>query len=902
MASPPESVQTAGPRMRQRSARSALIWVGALALALGLLARDSGQRAASIRSVTELRAGGAPAPGQDALSPTGYAGGTHRLVLPAIDGYHWVLQAERMLAEGGWRVREVEYDGGRGGREVHWAGAMRWWGAALARVDRAIHPGRSLPVSLETAAIWANPLLLGILLALVAPIVALRLGAVPAALFALGSVTVFPFYEYFVAGYFDHHGAAAMAGLVAVLLLAAGGAGWTREDAVARDPWAAWVPVPRDARRWFAASAVVAGAGLWINAAAIVPVLIGIGIAGLLDAVLSDAPNGSGVRPDPALWRLWGLVGAATSLICYAVEYAPAHLGWRLEVNHPLYALAWAGAGDLLCRVGYVRRDDADIGVASRWIAVDAAAVLVLPAVVLATGERTFRLADGFLLDLHRRYIAEFLTLPSQLAVMTPADIAGRISPAPLILVVVAAVAWTAAPTGWRRWVWRGAWGLAALVAAAYAALVLGALLPALLALAATVALVGALLLPATHGGAPVVGPGLSLLLLASAPAVVALTMALVQVRWVGTACALSVGTMAVIAFVLRDGGPERVRQRARVGAAALVVVASLVVAPVLSLRLALPTTDAPQLVVRDASYWLRRRLGPDDGVVFASPNATTQMVWFGGFRGLGTLYWENLAGLRASTAVWTAPTAADARALLADEGVTHLALFPFDPGLDALAAAHAGMPGTALAPAGFLGSVQASLLADSRPALPLWLRPLPYPAPVAESLGRPAAILLEVVPDQRPEIALLRLAQYHEAQGNPAAAERALRESLAARPSAAAWAALAMLHAVREDVPGFGAALGPLRAALSADPEAMDAGDRVVAGVVLAIARDPAGAAAQLDLALREMDERGMRALSVEALNRLVGLARQMELEPAHADALALADSLLLRGAAASR
>ena len=62
--------------------------------------------------------------------------------------------------------------------------------------------------------------------------------------------------------------------------------------------------------------------------------------------------RGAPVRPvwlsDPGLFRFWGLVGGGASVAVWLLEYFPNHLGLRLEVNHPLYAAAWIGGGEVL--------------------------------------------------------------------------------------------------------------------------------------------------------------------------------------------------------------------------------------------------------------------------------------------------------------------------------------------------------------------------------------------------------------------------------------------------------------------------------------------------------------------------------------------------------------------------
>ncbi|MSR35349.1 MAG: hypothetical protein EXR95_01725 [Gemmatimonadetes bacterium] len=215
-------------------------------------------------------------------------------------------------------------------------------------------------------------------------------------------------------------------------------------------------------------------------------------------------------------------------------------------------------------------------------------------------------------------------------------------------------------------------------------------------------------------------------------------------------------------------------------------------------------------------------------------------MAYFGGFPGVGTLYWENLDGLRAATAIYAASTPEALRGLLEQRGVTHLVLFPWDRGLELLRLSSEAS-GAPVGPEPFLAAVVRGLRAPGVVTLPAWLTPLPYPAPPTEALGHPAAVMLEIVPDQPRELALVRLAQYYQAVGAPAETEAALRASLDVRPSAPAWALLAQLEAARGVGAEFWRALGGLRSALAAG-EPVAAGDRFNAAVALALGRDGTG------------------------------------------------------------
>ena len=95
----------------------------------------------------------------DAGSPTGYADGARTLIVPDHnnDSYHWIAQTQQMLAQREWRVRHVDYDNAPFGRAVDAPSPYRWWLGLVAWADHAVS-GRSPGLSVERAALWADPL------------------------------------------------------------------------------------------------------------------------------------------------------------------------------------------------------------------------------------------------------------------------------------------------------------------------------------------------------------------------------------------------------------------------------------------------------------------------------------------------------------------------------------------------------------------------------------------------------------------------------------------------------------------------------------------------------------------------------------------------------------------------
>jgi hypothetical protein len=775
-----------------------------LAGALLFLTADSARKLAAFRAVTALGEQGRPAPAYDAASPTGRVNGQRNQILQSADGYHWVMQTQRMIASGGWRLRHVDYDNAPDGREVHWCSPLRWWLALVAWADHAAFD-RPWLASVEYAALYAGPLLLGLFLVAVVPWAARRFGLGPAALLAAGLVAVAPLSGEFGTGSFDHHGVAAACALLAGLFLLAG-----------------WMAPPERARRDFIASGIAGAAGLWINAATLVPVLAGIGAGALLAQWLARAQKTPPV--DPRLWRVWGLAGGAASLLFHLVEYFPFHLGWRLEVNHPLYAVAWAGAGDLLARFGARRKLP---------VIISALAVFVPVVAVLVAPGRVFVIADRLLWLLHMDYISEFTPLfarwPGFEALLV------RINVLPLLGLVT---------------VWL---------------LLRGGLAPRarpLLALALPAAAIGTLL-------------------------------ALSQQRWVHVAAALWL--VVLVATAMGTAGGQFVWTRPRRAAAAFFLALVFLPYPLhagwdaIRNPAGLSREHIRQFAVRDLAFWLRRHTGADPVTILGGPTVTTELIHHGGFRGVGTLYWENQAGLRALVDIYGATDASRARELIRRHGITHLVLLPWGSFAEESARLARGVRASEPAPT---GSFFARDLVSPGHGLPDWLRPLPYRLPEAEQFKNMVPLVLEVVTDQSPVDATTRTAQYLAAMGNAAAARELLRQVLAVQPDhLLALVALAQLQRAGRDRAAHSVTLRRVQPLLAAAGP-LNPRDRIALAGELAAAGLADAARRQVLLCWETLDDAGVRRLPPELLPLLLYVTRDLKVSPPPG-LLALAESL---------
>ena len=351
-------------------------WIAVPLLALGFLAWTDGTRMREVERLSDTRDWSVDPLVTDDASPTGYAGGLRKLIVPGHDNYsyQWIEQTQQMFAKGELRVRRVAFENAPFGREVIAPSPYRWWLGLVAFLDHAL-TGRSLGLAVEHAALYADPVLHALLLLGTAAFAAVQFGELTAALLAVGIAALFPFGGGFLPGVPDDHGMEQAFALWSVLPLLAG--------ARAGDA--------KVARRWFVLAGVAGGIGLWLSVINQMPVIAGIVLAALPAAII----GGTATRPP---WRAWAAGGAATTLAAYAIDYLPAHAGPSLEVVNPLLALAWLAGGEVISfATGLVRGHASDEGPASgragtRRIAIAALAAAVVAGFALTVALRPHRM------------------------------------------------------------------------------------------------------------------------------------------------------------------------------------------------------------------------------------------------------------------------------------------------------------------------------------------------------------------------------------------------------------------------------------------------------------------------------------------------------------------------------
>jgi len=687
-----------------------------LAAALAALAFDSWSRLEAVAKISAVSFAES-APGSLPVAPGTRA---EALVLPhsSIDARWWVLHTRQMLREGTWRVRSTPLDNAPEGREVHWGSLLVWVLGGLAWL-RSLGTGEPAWHFVSDAALAAGPLLMAVFFAALFRTAWRAFGPVPALAYLLALLTSNAVLRTFQLGEADHHGIVLAFASGSLLCILAGGSGFAKKSDTA-------------APRWFAASGLLGAAALWVSASTSLPILAATGAGGLLAGWVCGGRNGTTLLR-PRLWFTWSAWGCAGSLGFYLLEYFPRHMSLRLEVNHPLYALAWLGGGWLLFRILEAApakkplfRSAADWAKAAVCTALAATPLLL----IALAGDKCFWVSDKFLLSLHKEYILEFQSL---------AGLAGAKNTGPLAPVVA------------------HFWALAALASAA------------------------ALWFPSGKGGA-----FRARILVLLPPTLAMQALALWQVRWGTAAAALwALWILVAAAEALR---PDRKNSLWPAACIATIPWAALLLGPLpmaaASAKFEKTCLDAPlseevggNLLVRDIAHRLIESSPAQTPTVLTGPNTSTEIAFHSGIKTLGTLYWENMPGLKRAAEIFAATGEAEARRLLAEAGVTHIVV----PSWGNFGAAYADLlaksRGDEKAPPSYLDGVLKS------EDFPVWLRPFAYPIPTATGIDSQSVRIIAFIPAQNEFESWFYRGTYHFESGQPAKARAAFEKALALRP-----------------------------------------------------------------------------------------------------------------------
>ena len=791
------------------------VWLLAPALAIVLSLWITVSRVERIEQLTQLPFWSVDPPARDARSPTGYANGRRTLLIPehSNESYQWILQTQLVLATGEWRVRRVDYDNAPWGRDVRQPSNYRGWLAAVAWADHLLS-GRPLPLAAERAALWSDPLLQLILLLGATGLTALAFGRWAAACVALGTVALFPLGGAFLAGAPDRQALALLCVTMTVLPLVGvvhAGALWS----------------PRRKRVWFLLSAISGAIGLWTNADLQWPVLAGIVVGAGIAAWLSRGREGRALP-----WRWWGLVGCAATLLTYSAENYPDRIGWDFGPHHPVFALAWWGAGELL-DVFAVAFSPAGAPPRGRQLGRGGLARLLValaPVAFVWSGDHRWLADDPIATRL--TLLQGGIAAPSFAAWLTRSGSDGAFWAAILPwLVLVPVTLWRAV----RRQE----------DPSTRAALLIGS---------------GPLLAVTTIACFQLrAWTMVDALLLCLVPVLLAPSAASSRRRW--RPLLLGMAWLVALLFGFRQQRPVRDS-----GA-----------------ELTLSDLEVQGLVERDLAHWLAQRAMGDRSVVLAPPDLTMSLIFHGGLRGVVTLFPENHDGVAAAVRIASATSRNETLELCRSRGLDAIVVPSWDPFLDEFARMGTGMPENA-----FVEVLH-------RFALPNWLRPWPYGLPKISGREGLSVSVFAVTTEQPEPIAASRMAEYFLETGRAAAADAMAAELRRYPANLSALTALAQIAAIAGDREGFARAADELLSrATPAALRQLPWDRRISLVLVLAQARHRERAVEEAKRCLAQIDAERIRTLTTGTLWRFQIFCKSAGLEVADPTLRSLTRELL--------
>lgn len=519
------------------------------------------------------------------------------------DAYMWVRHAREVTEGNTWRVRWTHFDNHPEGRAVHWSNGFIWYLVGLGKIWE-VTIGLPPVQALEQASIWANPILYFIFITASGFLIWRHWGAVAAVIWMLLLTALPTTQRSFMAASPDHHGVSLMAASFLLLAVALGGGAGQRKDP----------------RLGILMGSIAGAVGLWIAAFTGAAMLGLAGLAGLLVILLSRREEIS--ADTVSWWRTWSGWGAGMSLGFYLLEYFPHHLGWRLEVNHPLYALAWLGGGELLALLAKGR-------MTGKWLSpmllvrcvLATLGVLALPITIMVGREAVYLPFSQEVWRMHD-FIMEFK------------------------------------PLVWKEW-----WKHVIALLSSTLVLLLGVLIVRLR--------LGAILRRKDRSALKMTAVGL-------VAAIALLLPVYWQTRWMGPV--LIVGMVAIvpiIGWLVRQGGSIA---QVTLGLAVLTAGAFDVhqsrhfgkMAGVFAEFQGFPFFGARHLILHDMGQAIAQTTeGPP--VIMGSPWPSMVTAFAAEGHCLGSLYWENEPGVTAAMNIWTATSFEEAAPLFLRHGVTHI-------------------------------------------------------------------------------------------------------------------------------------------------------------------------------------------------------------------------------------
>jgi hypothetical protein len=182
-------------------------------------------------------------------------------------------------------------------------------------------------------------------------------------------------------------------------------------------------------------------------------------------------------------------------------------------------------------------------------------------------------------------------------------------------------------------------------------------------------------------------------------------------------------------------------------------------------------------LLLRDVARRISESSPGTVPTVLCGPNSSTELSYQAGLKTLGTLYWENMPGLKAAAHIFAVPDGDEALRLLTASGVTHIVV----PSWDNFAAAYDDLLAKTEGRPGGMAFFKSILENEEYPT---WLRPFAYPIPSTSGIDSQSVRIFAVLPAQNAFESWFYRGVYHFESGQPEKAKRAFEHAALLRPT----------------------------------------------------------------------------------------------------------------------
>jgi tetratricopeptide (TPR) repeat protein len=182
-------------------------------------------------------------------------------------------------------------------------------------------------------------------------------------------------------------------------------------------------------------------------------------------------------------------------------------------------------------------------------------------------------------------------------------------------------------------------------------------------------------------------------------------------------------------------------------------------------------------LLIRDIAHRLIQSSPAKIPTVLTGPNTSTELTFHSGIKTLGTLYWENMPGLKRAAEIFAATGEEKTKKRLTEAGVTHIVIPSWSNFGEAYAGLLASAQGMEKADPSYLDGVLKS------EDFPTWLRPFAYPIPTSSGIDAQSVRIIAFIPEQNAFESWFYRGVYHFESGQPEKARPAFEKALALRP-----------------------------------------------------------------------------------------------------------------------